>query len=335
VTAGPACDSAIDTHHHFIPKAILTDFARYVQPNVAVRLDGERMHVSDGRVETYVGTTTISDIERNVAALNATGTRAILSAGIIPMWLNLDGARIYNREVAAIQRRYPGLFFGLAHAPPFGADGNFDELRRAIVEDGLKGVAMTSTFAGLYPDDSAYRPFYETINELGVPIFIHGAACPVDVPNLEPYNLGHSLGRGVDLALVTARLLFGGVLSDFPNLRFLIGHLGGVFYAMVERLLDDAASRPENRIPARDYRALLRRMWFDTAPAIWNGSAEIDHAVKTLGTDRLCFGSDFPFAPNGAAIVRALAALHGVGLPASEERAILFSNAAELFGLKG
>ncbi len=325
--------SAIDVHHHFIPKALLDDFARYVQPDVNVRVDGVRLHVSDGRTETYVGTTAIADIAANASALRATGARAILTAGIIPMWLNLAGARLYNREVAAVQRAYPGLFFGLAHAPPFGDPAACDELRRAILEDDLKGVAMTTTFAGVYPDDPRYRPFYQTIDELGVPIFIHGAACPVDAPHLEPYNLGHSLGRGLDLALVTARLLFGGILSDFPNLRFLIGHLGGVFYAMVERLIDDAATRPENKIPARDYRALLERIWFDTAPAIWNGAPEIEHAVKTLGVERLCFGSDFPFAPNGAAIVRALAALHAVGLPQRDEDAILFANAAALFGV--
>ena len=325
--------SAIDVHHHFIPKALLDDFAEYVQPNVRVRVDGDRLHVSDGRTETYVGTTAITDIAANASALQATGSRAILSAGIIPMWLNLGGARVYNREVAAVQRAYPGLFFGLAHAPPFGDPAANDELRRAVREDGLKGVAMTTTFAGVYPDDPRYRPFYQTIDELGVPIFIHGSACPVDAPHFEPYNLGHSLGRGVDLTLVTARLLFGGILSDFANLRFLIGHLGGVFYAMVERLIDDAATRPENKIPSRDYRALLERIWFDTAPAIWNGAPEIEHAVKTLGVEKICFGSDFPFAPGGVAIVRALAALHAVGLPPHDEDAILFANAQTLFDL--
>jgi len=90
------------------------------------------------------------------------------------------------------------------------------------VEDGLKGISIACTFRGVYPDDKAYWPFYETANELNVPIFVHAAACPVDAPILDQYNLGHSLGRGLDLTLVTVRVLYGGVLEDFPNVRFLM-----------------------------------------------------------------------------------------------------------------
>ncbi len=221
----------------------------------------------------------------------------------------------------------------MAHAPPFGEDGSLDELRRAVQEDGLKGIAITTSFNGLYPDDKAYWPFYETVNRLNVPIFVHAAACPADAPILEPYNLGHSLGRGIDHALVTVQVLFGGVLSEFPNVRFLMGHLGGVFYAMVERLLDDIATRPENHVPQRDYRALLKRIWFDTAPSIWNGAPEIEHALKTLGADQLCCGSDYPIGPPGTAIERTLAALRSLAMSPEDERKVLYENAAALFGL--
>ena len=331
--AGSSQPGAIDTHHHFIPKAILADVQRYVQPGISARIDGDHLHVKDGRFDTQLNATAFMNIESNLGALRASGARAaVLSAGVIPMWLNLDGAKIYNREVAAIARRYPGTFIGLAHAPPFGEDGNCAELRRAVREDGLKGISIACTFRGVYPDDKAYWPFYETANELNVPIFVHAAACPVDAPILDQYNLGHSLGRGLDLTLVTVRVLYGGVLEDFPNVRFLMGHLGGMFYGMLDRLMADIPSRPENHIPARDYRAQLQRIWFDTAPSIWNGAPEIEHAIK-LGVDRLCFGSDFPIGPPGTAIRRSLEALVSLGLPPADLQKILHDNAAALFKL--
>ena len=331
-----AAPGAIDTHHHFIPEALLADIQRYVQPGVSARMDGDILRVKDGRFETQLNAMAFVDIERSRAALRASGARgAVLSAGVIPMWLNLAGAKIYNREVAKIQHRYPDTYAGLAHAPPFGEDGNCDELRRAVLEDGLKGISIACTFRGLYPDDKAYWPFYETVNALNVPIFVHAAACPVDAPILDRYNLGHSLGRGLDLTLVTVRVLYGGVLEEFPNVRFLMGHLGGMFYGMLDRLMVDIPARPENHIPARDYRTQLRRIWFDSAPSIWNGAPEIEHAVKTLGAGRICFGSDYPIGPQGTALVRSLAALLAAGLTPDELRKILHDNAAALFGFDG
>ena len=333
--AGPSQSGAIDTHHHFIPKAILADIQRYVQPGVSARVDGDYLYVKDGRFDTQLNATAFMNIESNLAAVRASGARAaILSAGVIPMWLNLDGAKIYNREVASVQRRYPGTFIGLAHAPPFGEAGNCDELRRAVREDGLKGVSIACTFRGVYPDDKAYWPFYQTIDELDVPIFVHAAACPVDAPILDRYNLGHSLGRGLDLTLVTVRVLYGGVLEQFPNVRFLMGHLGGMFYAMLERLMVDIPSRPENHIPARDYRAQLQRIWFDTAPSFFQSPAQIRCAIETLGLDRIVFGSDYPAGTKaGIVMPEGIDHIHKLGLSAAEQNALLFGTARELFRL--
>ena len=323
---------AIDTHHHFVPAELFADLERYTLPGIVVSRVQNDIVFGYGDQTTSMAAV-FSDLDEQLRDLDEAGVKsAVLSASILQSWLNLDGAKVYNREVAAGQQRYPGRFFGLAHVPPFGEAGNLIELERAVKDYGLAGVCITTSFRGRYPDHELYEPFFETVNRLNVPIFVHAALCPVDAPLLGPYKLGETLGRALDHTLVTARLLYGGVLERHPNLQFLMGHLGGMFYGMTDRLMVHAPTRPGSAIPQRHYADQMRRIWYDTAPSIWNGSYEIEHAAHTLGVGQLCFGSDYGIGPRDA-MRNALAALRNVGFSASDFHKIESHNAASLFGV--
>ncbi len=326
----------IDAHHHFIPHAILDDLERYLPGGYTVRVDGSRRHVYRGdQRQLSVDPEHYADPERQLRDMDAAGIQtAVLSAAVFQEWMSMDAARVFNRELGALQQRYPDRFIGLAHVPPFGDPAALDELERAVREDGLKGVCITTSYRGKYPDEPEYAPFYERVNALRVPIFVHAAGCPVDVDILAPYALGNTLGRGLDHALVTARVLYSGVLETYPKVTFLMGHLGGAFYGMTKRLLDEAPGRPGNRIPARPYRDQLRRIWFDTAPSFWQTPAEVLHAVTSYGADRVCFGSDYPAGPRDDSMLEAVAIINGLTtLDDAEIARVRSDNARELFRL--
>jgi aminocarboxymuconate-semialdehyde decarboxylase len=325
----------VDSHHHFLPRAIVDDLAAFLPAGFSVRPDGDRVHVYEGNARHLtVDPAYLCDIERQLLDMDAAGVRtAILSAAVFQEWMSMDAARIFNRELGEIQSRYGDRFIGLAHVPPFGEDGALDELERAVREYGLRGVCITTSFRHKYPDEPEYAPFYTKVNELGIPVFVHAAGCPLDMPSLDRFALGSTLGRGLDHALVTARLLYSGVIEAFPNVRFLMGHLGGSFYGMVKRLVTEAPSRPGNGIPARDYAAQLRRVWFDTAPSFWQGPPEIAHAIATLGIDRICFGSDYPAGPGKAVMTDAVDNITALNLDDAALRRICCANASELFRL--
>lgn len=321
----------VDAHHHFIPRRIIDEVERYIPADVTVRREHGRIHLLRGEIRHMtIDPACWTDVDRQLRDMDAAGIDvAVLSAAVFQQWMTMDAARIFNEEVAAVQQRHPDRFVGLAHVPPFGEDGALAELQRAIRQLGLHGVCITTNFRGKYPDEPEYAPFYRAAEALALPIFVHAAGCPVDAGGLDCFGLTYTLGRGLDHTLVTARLLYSGVLEEFPQVRFMMGHLGGAFYAMVKRLLVEAPSRPINAIPKRPYFEQLRRIWVDTAPTGWQGPDEVRHAIASHGVDRVCFGTDYPA---GDFLMRdGIALVESLQLDEREHARVCGTNAKECF----
>ena len=321
----------IDAHHHFIPRAIVEDLERFLPSGFRVVREGERLHVYEGQIRHMtLGSDDWSNPEHQLREMDAAGVdTAVLSAAVFQQFMTLEAAAVFNRELGSVQRRYPKRFVGLAHVPPFGYDGAIEELKRAVEEDGLRGMTITTSFRGRYPDEEEYWPLLDCANSLGLGIFVHAAGCPVEAASLDRYGLSSTLGRLIDHTLVTARVLYGGVLETFPNVHFMMGHLGGAFYGVTKRLLIEAPSRPGNNIPERDYVAQLRRIWYDTAPTVWQSPAEIRHAIETLGIDRICFGTDYPAA--NAIMKDGIAHIEALQLSNEDRARVYCENTRECF----
>ena len=333
---------AIDAHHHYIPGEILDGLERFLPEGMVVDRNGPQVRVlkdlggGRGAPMLRVSGEVYSSGERHLRDMDAAGVRtAILSAAVFQEWMSLPAARIYNRELAELQQRHGDRFVGLAHIPPFGEDGALEELERAIREYGLKGVCITTSFRGKYPDEPEYGPFYRKCDELGIPIFVHAAGCPVCAPILHRYELETPIGRPLDHALVTTRVLYGGVLEEFRNIRFLMGHLGGAFYILQRRLFPEPGNaRQLPAVPKRDYADQLRRIWYDTAPSFFQSPPLIRCAIEVLGLDRIVFGTDYPAGSKAEIVMpEGIAHLEALGVSAADLQRLAVDNAKELFRL--
>src|SRR5450759_2518516 len=96
---------------------------------------------------------------------------------------------------------------------------------------------MNAQVDGQPVDSRQLWPFYEKVSKLRVPIFVHPSiklegfdACKA------PYDLYRTIGREFDLALATFRLCAGGVMQDFPDLKFIVAHFGGGYSSVKERM---------------------------------------------------------------------------------------------------
>ena len=105
------------------------------------------------------------------------------------------------------------------------------------------------------------------------------------------------------------------LLDAVPGLRLIACHFGGY------HRLDEA----EKQIVGS--RAVLETSWPPTTAGL--DPARVRGIIERHGADRVVFGSDWPMTDPGAEI----AAVRALGLPASQETAILGGNLAVLLGL--
>lgn len=316
----------IDAHHHWIPPEIAADIPKYLRPGEVVVPDGEYQRIQRGGVDLFTVNPRYTDIRVKLKEMDAAGVDvAVLSTACWQQWNTMEMAPRINDAMAELQAKYPQRFVGLAHVPPFG-EGAVAELERAVTSLGLKGATLTTNFAGKYPDDEAYRPFFRKAEELDVPVFFHAAIHPTEYHLLEKYGLTRSLGRLLDHTLVAARVLYS-VARDFPRLKFLHGHIGGSFFIIKERLLDAKWYGLDNQ----PYEEMIdRQFFFDTAPAWWT-PGHLECAADNLGVDHILLGSDYPVLPRF--LPDSVRLLKGVRLSEGDKRRMLGENAARLFKL--
>ena len=204
-----------------------------------------------------------------------------------------------NEYMASLRDKHKDKIVALATGMPCGGDAHLRELERAVKGDDLRGVLISSSHRGAYPDDDEARAFFELATSLDIPVFVHPPSVGFGEERMSDYRLASSVGRPFDNCLALARLIVRGVLEDFPRLKLVGSHLGGGICEIIGRMdyayeLGDEAFFLGSYEPMRITRKpsdYLRMMYFDTvsyhAPAI-------ECAIKTIGSDRLIFGTDSP-----------------------------------------
>src|SRR5688572_15704394 len=110
----------------------------------------------------------------------------------------------------------------------------------------LQGVVLLSNIRGRPLTHAAYRPFFAEANRRKLCIFLH-PMLPANAESYREYVLGPLVAFPFDTTLAVARLCFDGVLRDHPDIRWVVGHLGGAIPYLMERLDNGWRDFPECR----------------------------------------------------------------------------------------
>src|SRR5439155_765614 len=108
-------------------------------------------------------------------------------------------------------------------------------LERTQGELRMNGVIVLSNINGRALTDPRYRPFFIECDRRRVCVFIH----PMIPASAEPFSefvLGPIIGFPFDTTLAVARLCYAGVFRELPNIRWILGHLGGAVPYLMERM---------------------------------------------------------------------------------------------------
>jgi aminocarboxymuconate-semialdehyde decarboxylase len=331
----------VDLHHHCLPASLLDSVRAAGKTGISIgrshRWTGEALQLPRGR-ECPLDPAMIDLSIRDEGMLSARIDVAAVS--VLPLVLSsyiddLETAHWYAREVndgiAADVTHSSQELHGLADVPLQDPLAAAAELRRAMGQLGFAGAQIPSHVGDQNLDAPELDVFWEAAEDLGALLFIHPAAADKHV-RLGAHALFNLIGNPLETSIAAASLIFGGVVSRFPDLRFVLAHAGGFVPWIYPRWEHGSSARAFSDIPTLHVpmSELLRSFWYDTI--IYRPEA-LQYLIDTVGADRIVVGTDSP-ALMGESDPRGLLA-RLPDLPVESRRAILGGNALSLLGSSG
>lgn len=234
----------------------------------------------------------------------------------------LETSRFFNDHICSCVTNHPDKFIGLGTVPLQDIDMAIKEMERCVKELKMPGIEIGSNINQLNLSDEKFDPFWEAAQDLNCSIFIHPWEM-MGENEMMKYWLPWLVGMPAETARAICSLIFGGVMEKYPNLKFAFAHGGGSFPATVGRVEHGWKVRPDlcaidNPINPRDY---LGKFWVDS---LVHDEVSFDVLMKTVGEDKICVGSDYPF-PLGEHRPGEL--VESMDIPIEAKQKMMFENA--------
>ena len=240
-------------------------------------------------IENYIGMKDRAGIDRSLLIAVRAGDQRMRGSFEIPY-----------EQVAAVCRKYPNRFSGLAGIDPYRGMEGVRELEYAVRELGFVGAHLYPHWIELAPDHAKYYPYDAKCCELDIPIMM---------------QVGHNLvySRERRLPSVGRPITLDQVAIDFPDLKLIGIHIG---IPWTDEMISMAWKHENVYIGSDAY-----------APKYWPDS--FVHYLKTYGQDKVIFGTDWPvISPE-----RALDEIKQLGISEPVMEKFLSTNAKRIFKL--
>ena len=326
----------IDSHVHWRPRSVFERLCkREGYPRAEVnnkggytywRVPGDRSRAGIG-AEWFELDQQLEHMDRlghDVGVVLSTGPFSVYFSDL-PAEEGRDAAMLWNEEMSGAQRKHPGRLWASAAVPMVDTQIAIDVLDHAVNKLGLMGVNIPGSVGnGGRIDAERLEPFYDRVEQLGVPLFLH----PTDAvfeDMLDGYNgaLYLSLGRVIDVSVAAYRLVLSGIMERHPNMKVFMSHTGGALPYQAGRMDKNSKAAGLPQAPS----TYIKRMYTDTVSPHMLG---VKFAIEFYGVDNVMYGSDYP-CWNPAA---ALEVFEEVGLSQADQEKILYSNARRILGLR-
>ncbi len=231
-------------------------------------------------------------------------------------------ARMVNDAYAELIAKHPTRFKAFASIPMDSPDEALKELHRAIDELKMNGVILLSNIGGQALTSPEYRPFFAEANRMKLCILLH-PMLPANTDPFREYVLGPIVGFMFDTTLAAARMCFDGMFRDFPDIRWIVAHLGGAVPYLMERMDNGWRDFVECRAKIDELPSTyLKRLYYDTV----NFNPHMLMMVREMiGSDHMLMGSDYPHLLGS--IDRAVSSIESLEIP-PEEKSRIFEGTA-------
>ncbi len=270
-------------------------------------------------------------IDMQVLSLNSPGVEQLepAAAEVLARQANDHLAR----QFAVIQTALPGLPHcqpQLQISPPVSWN--------ALSSDyGFKGAVINGHTRGRYLDDTFFWPILERAEALQVPIYLHPTPPPQPViqtsyvgnfsPAVSAQLAASGWGWHIETAIHVLRIILSGAFDRYPNLQFVIGHLGEALPFMLPRLDHNLPTQlTKLKRPIGDY---LRENLYYTFSG-FNYTPNFLDLLFQVGVDRIMFSADYPYG----SMLAARNFLEQLPVSPADKNRIAHGNAERLFRME-
>ena len=219
-------------------------------------------------------------------------------------------ARFANDYLTKIIAQHPDRFRGFAALPLQDPAAAAAELERAVTRDGFCGALVNDCISGpggRYLDAPEYDELWSAVESLGVPLYLHPGAPPVDrwhVIEGRPELYGATWSWAAEVSGHALRLVFGGVFDRHPGATLILGHMGEFLPFQRSRLDSryatlgmEATTTPLQRVPS----AYLGTNVVFTNSGVFSPAVMLG-AVLEVGADAVMFSVDYPYESSHEAV---------------------------------
>lgn len=257
-------------------------------------------------------------------------------------------ARISNDGMAELVAKHPDRFVGFVSSLPMNdPEAALAELERTVVELGARGIQIYSNINGRPLDEPEFRPIFERMAAHDLPIWLHPArAVNFSDYESEPkshYEIWWAFGWPYETSAAMARLVFSGLFEWLPNIKIITHHMGGMapyFEGRIGPGWDVLGARTSEQDQPIIQHSLKRRpvdyfRMFYADTALFGAVAAMECGLAFFGVDRVLFGTDMPFDPEGGPgfIRDTIRGIESMDISSSDRAKIYEENARRLLKL--
>ena len=252
--------------------------------------------------------------------------------------------RLANDEMAELVTKYPDRFIAaVASLPMNDIDAALKETDRAIQDLRFRGVQIFSTPNGEPVDAPKFMPLFEKMSRYSLPIWLHpetrAAAAEFPQTLTDVPTIVTTFHWPYETTIALARLVYGGVMERYPNLKVIAHHCGAMvpfFAGRIAQIYDTREMRVRAKFKVNftmhpiDY---FRKFYGDTVvngytPALMCG-------YQFFGADHLLFGTDMPYDHQlgDRTLRQTIRSVQEMDIPHDDKQKIFANNAKKLLRL--
>jgi predicted TIM-barrel fold metal-dependent hydrolase len=271
----PAARTRIDVHHHFIPP--------FHSDVMAVRRSG-------GRPPRWSPQSSLEDMDRNGIA---TAVLSLVQPGAwFPDDVPLSRQLAYqcNEFGARLVQDHPGRFGLFAVISPPDLEGSLKEIERALDVLKADGIGLMTSYGTMYLGDPSFEPVYAELNRRKALVYVHPttpACCGSILPGIGPSTVEFA----TDTTRTVTHIVFSGVATRFPDIRWIFSHSGGTLPFLTGRLVELQQVKKDPRLPDGPL-PVLRRFYYELAQG--HTAGQIAALLKMAPISQVLYGTDFP-----------------------------------------